>query len=282
MTELRLLIEGTIILGAPLILAAIGGYFSERSGVINIALEGKMLIATITVWLVTIATGQPLLGVAAGIGASIVFSVFHWLLTQRYSLDPIVSGMAINAIAFGAANFLDKRFTDPDQAGFPKLPLEIFWAFSLVLPFLVWLYVRHTRGGLRLLAVGSDPDKARQMGVFPQRTRLMALVATGVLCGLAGALIVSNAGSYVDNMTAGRGFIALAALILGGWRPLPTLAACIAFGFFYQLQIQLQGTQVLGISAPRELWLCLPYLATLIALAGLLGRNRTPAGLGKP
>lgn len=282
MNDLRLLLEGTVILGTPLILAAIGGYFSERSGVINIALEGKMLIATITVWLVTIATGQPVVGVAAGIGASVLFSMFHWLLTQRYSLDPIVSGMAINAIAFGAANFLDKRFTDPDQAGFPKLPLMAFWVFALVLPFLVWLYVRHTRGGLRLLAVGSDPDKARQMGVFPQRTRLMALVATGALCGLAGALIVSNAGSYVDNMTAGRGFIALAALILGGWRPLPTLVACIAFGFFYQLQIQLQGTQVLGISAPRELWLCLPYIATLVALAGLLGRNRTPAGLGKP
>lgn len=282
MTELRLLIEGTIILGAPLILAAIGGYFSERSGVINIGLEGKMLIATIVVWLVTIASGSPVVGVAAGIGASVLFSIFHWVLTQRYSIDPIVSGMAINAIAFGAANFLDKKFTNPDQATFPKLPLEFFWGFALILPVLVWWYVRKTKGGLRMLAVGSDPDKARQMGVFPQRIRLVSLVATGVLCGLAGALIVSNAGSYVDNMTAGRGFIALAALILGGWRPLPTLLACIAFGFFYQLQIQLQGVSLMGIEAPRELWLCLPYLATLIALAGLLGRNRTPAGLGKP
>lgn len=282
MTEVRLLLEGTLVLGAPLILAALGGYFSERSGVINIALEGKMLIATIMVWLVTLATGSPLLGVAAGIGAAILFSLFHWLLTQKYSLDPIVSGMAINAIAFGAANFLDKKFTDPDQAGFPAFPLPVFWGFALLSPVVAWFYVLFTRGGVRLLAVGSDPDKARQMGVFPQRTRMLALIATGVLCGLAGALIVSNAGSYVDNMTAGRGFIALAALIIGGWRPLPTLLACLAFGFFYQVQIQLQGTSFGGVSIPRELWLCLPYLATLVALAGLLGRNRTPAGLGKP
>lgn len=282
MNDLTLLLQGTLVLSAPLVLAAMGGFFSERSGVINIALEGKMLIATITVFLVSIASGSAFVGAAAGIGAAVLLSLLHWLLTQKYKTDPIVSGMAINAIAFGAANFLDKRFTDPSQSGFPKLPSAVYWGFALVLPILAWLYATRTRGGLRLLAVGSDPDKARQMGVFPQRIRFACLLATGVFCGIAGALIVSNAGSYTDNMTAGRGFIALAALIIGGWRPLPAFAACLAFGLFQQLQIQLQGTAVFGVELPRELWLSLPYLATLIALAGLLGKNRTPAGLGKP
>lgn len=282
MDALVLLLQGTVVLGAPLILAAIGGYFSERSGVINIALEGKMLMATITVFLVAIATGSAVVGIAAGLGAGIALSVAHWLLTQKYKLDPIVSGMAINAFAFGASSFLDKKFTNPDQTGFPRLPTAVFWVLAFVVPIAAYVFTHRTRGGLRLLAVGSDPDKARQMGVFPQRVRLLSLIATGACTGLAGALIVTNAGGYTDNMTAGRGFIALAALIIGGWRPLPTLAACLGFGMFQQLQIQLQGVKLLGVEAPREIWLCLPYLVTIIALAGLLGKTRTPSGLGKP
>ncbi len=282
MTSLILLLQGTLVLGAPLILAAIGGYFSERSGVINIALEGKMLIATVCVWLVGISTGNPVYGLAAGIGAATLLSVVHWLLTQKYKLDPIVSGMALNAIAFGGSSFLDKRFTNPDQTGFPRFPTAVFWTLAIVVPLVAWLYTQRTKGGLRLLAVGSDPDKARQMGIFPHRVRLLSLLATGLCTGLAGALIVTNAGSYTDNMTAGRGFIALAALIIGGWRPLPTLAACLVFGMFQQLQIQMQGTKMFGFEMPREIWLCLPYLVTIIALAGFLGKNRTPAGLGKP
>lgn len=282
MDALVLLLQGTIVLGAPLILAAIGGYFSERSGVINIALEGKMLMGTITVFLAAIATGNAVLGIAAGLGAGIALSIAHWLLTQKYKLDPIVSGMAINAFAFGASSFLDKKFTNPDQSGFPRLPTAVFWVLAFVVPLAAFVFTHRTRGGLRLLAVGSDPDKARQMGVFPQRVRLFSLIATGACTGLAGALIVTNAGGYTDNMTAGRGFIALAALIIGGWRPLPTLAACLGFGMFQQLQIQLQGVKLLGVEAPREIWLCLPYLVTIIALAGLLGKTRTPSGLGKP
>ena len=282
MNNVVLLLQGTLVLGAPLILAAIGGYFSERSGVINIALEGKMLIATITVWLVGIASGSALIGLAAGIGAAVLFSVLHWLLTQKYKMDPIVSGMAINAMAFGASSFLDKKFTNPDQTGFPKLETYVFWALALIVPIVAWMYTSWTKGGLRLLAVGSDPDKARQMGVFPHRVRFLGLLATGLCTGLAGALIVTNAGSYTDNMTAGRGFIALAALIIGGWRPIRTLVACLVFGMFQQLQIQLQGVQMLGFEMPREVWLCLPYFVTIVALAGFLGKNRTPAGLGKP
>lgn len=276
------LIMGTIKLGAPLILAAMGGLASERSGVINIGLEGKMLMAALMVWLVSAATHNAYFGLAAGIGASVLLSLLHWLLTQRYGIDHIVSGMAINAIAYGGSNFLFVKFNSVDQGGFPRLPLAIYWGLGLVLPFVIWAYLRQTRGGLRLLAVGNDPDKARQMGVFPEKIRLVALMGTGCFCGFAGGLIVSNAGAFNDGMTAGRGFIALAALIVGGWRPLPALAACLFFGMLQQLQIQFQNVPIFGVEVPGWVWLSLPYAATIIVLAGFLGMNRTPSGLGKP
>lgn len=276
------LVMGTLVLSAPLIFAAIGGLASERSGVINIALEGKMLMSAVAVWLVSVATHNAILGLAAGIGAAVLLSLLHWLLTQKFAVEHIVSGMAVNAIAFGASNFLDKKFTNPAQVDFPRVPLTAYWVFGLVLPFGIWLYLRRTRGGLRLLAVGNDPDKARQMGVAPGSIRFVSLIATGVFCGIAGALIVSNAGSFNDGMTAGKGFIALAALIIGGWRPLPAMAACIFFGMLQQLQIQLQNVPIGGVEVPGWIWLSLPYAATIIVLAGFLGKDRTPAGLGKP
>ncbi len=282
MNAVTLLLQGTVVLASPLILAAMGGLCSERAGVANIALEGKMLIATIAVFLTTSATHSPMLGLAAGIGAALVLSLLHFVLTQKYALDHVVSGMAINAIAFGAANFLDKRFTDPTAGEMARLPLAAYWGFAIALPVVMVLYLGRTRGGIHLQAVGSAPAKARQMGLSPARVRLLGLIWTGVFCGIAGALIVSNTGNYVDNMTAGKGFIALAALIIGGWRPLPTLGACLAFGLFQQLQIQLQGVRPGGFEIAVELWICLPYVVTIVALAGFLGKNRTPAGLGKP
>ncbi|HXH59986.1 MAG TPA: hypothetical protein VNI20_01365, partial [Fimbriimonadaceae bacterium] len=148
----------------------------------------------------------------------------------------------------------------------------------------VWLafYLRHTRGGLRLFAVGNDPEKSRQMGLNPVRIRYVALIGTGVLAGLSGTLILSNAQSFTDGITAGRGFIALAALILGGWKPWPTLGACLLFGLFSALQLQLQGSVVFGFVIPSEAWAALPYLVTIVALAGFLGRSKAPSGLGIP
>lgn len=277
------LATSTLTLGAPLILAALGGFMSERSGVINIALEGKMLMSCAVTGIVGVATHNPWLGVLAGIGSSVLLSLGHWLVTQGYQVDHIVSGMAVNAFAVGATNFLDKRFTDPAHSGeVPQLPTAAYYILALGLPLLVAWAVARTRPGLRLRAAGSDPEKARIMGLNPPRIRLFSLLWTGVFCGLSGALIVSNARFFTDGMTAGRGFIALAALIIGGWRPIPTMAACLVFGFLQALQIQLQGTNFMGVEVPREVWMCLPYAATIIALAGFLGKMRPPAGLGKP
>lgn len=272
----------TIALSTPLILAAMGGFTSERGGVVNIALEGMMLMAACVDALAAPRYG-PVGGLVAGILAATSMSLLHWLVTQIYRIDHVISGMAINAIAAGGTNFLYIKFGDQARKGsLPNLPAWWFYVVAFVIPVLLLLYARQTRGGLRLLAVGSDPDKARLMGVQPIRVRFFGLLATGLLTGLAGVELVAYTGVFTDNMTAGRGYIALAALILGGWRAVPALLACLAFGFFSALQVQLQGTAVFNLQIPTELWAALPYLVTIVALAGFLGKNRTPAGLGKP
>jgi simple sugar transport system permease protein len=275
---LSLLIQ-TIALSAPLVFAALGGYTSERAGVINIGLEGMMLAAACAAAVFGYQFG-PVAGLVGALGTGVVVSLLHWLITQVYRVDHVISGMAINALAAGGTNFVYAKLGA--QGKVPVLPIELYYVLAAALPFAVALYVVRTRGGLRLLAVGSDPDKARLMGVQPIRVRLFGLLATGVFTGLGGAVLVTYTSIFSDNMTAGRGYIALAALILGGWRPIPALAACVAFGFFSALRLQLEGTRPLGIELPSEAWAALPYVVTVIALAGLLGRPRTPAGLGKP
>jgi simple sugar transport system permease protein len=209
-------------------------------------------------------------------------SLLHWLVTQIYQIDHVISGMAINAIAAGSTNFFYLKFGDEARKGsVANIPTWAFYIAGFVVPLALWLYAKKTRGGLRLMAVGSDPDKARLMGVQPVKVRFFGLLATGVLTGIAGVELVSYTGVFTDNMTAGRGYIALAALILGGWRPIPALIACLAFGFFSALQVQLQGSPIFGIQLPSQFWAALPYLVTIVALAGFLGKNRTPAGLGK-
>jgi len=275
------LLIGMLAGAAPLALAAMGGLASERGGVINIALEGNMLIAAVSTALVAAATHNPWLGLAGGIFAATCLSWAHWLLTQRFLMDHIVSGMALNVFAMGAANFLSKQYTNPSAGELPVLNLNLYFTLAILLPFAAMLYLKHARGGLRLIAVGSDPAKSRQMGIFPDRVRFLGLSATGVCCGLSGALIVSNARYFTDNMTAGRGYIALAALILGSWRPIPALLACLVFGLFQVLQFQFQGSQLLGVAVPREVWFSLPYLITIVALAGFLGKSKVPSGLGR-
>jgi simple sugar transport system permease protein len=260
-----------------------GGLTSERSGVMNIGLEGTMLASACAVAYVGAQSQNAWLGLAAGLIAGVLFMLLHAILTQAFAIDQIISGMAINALAVGGTSFVNKALITPNQTTRPHpFPVQAYWIAALAAVAGLTFYLWKTKGGLRLLAVGNDPDKSRQMGVEPVSVRYWALIATGVLCGLAGALIISNAGSFTDGMTGGRGFIALAALIIGGWKPLRTLLACIGFGLIEAVQLHLQGTKFAGADMPTEFWTALPYLVTLIALAGLLGKNRAPAGLGKP
>jgi ABC-type uncharacterized transport system permease subunit len=261
---LALLLPATLTLGAPLILAAMGGLVSERGGVINIALEGNMMAGALATALVASLT-----------------SWLHWLLTQFYRLDHVVSGMAVNAMAFGSVSYLDEKGTLSGAGAVPTPPSQYFVVMALVLPLLIHLYLQQTRGGLRLKAVGESSPAAESLGIDVKRLRFAALTVTGIFCGFAGALLIANARFFTQGMTAGRGFIGLAALILGGWRPIPAMVAALMFGVFQALQIELQGTVFWGAQIPREIWLCLPYGATVLALAGFFGRNRAPAGLGK-
>lgn len=279
---LKGLLFSTLGLSAPLILAALGGLCSERSGVINIGLEGKMLAAACACGLATQASGNPLVGLAAGLVAAVALSLVHALLTQTYHVDHVISGMGINAFAAGATSLVSKKFPELASTQMNGFPVAAYLIMAWTAVFGVWWYIKSTRGGIRLFAVGNDPDKSRQMGVQPVKVRTLALLWTGIFTGLGGSLIVTNAGSYSENMTAGRGYIALAALILGGWKPLPALGACVAFGFFDALQLNLQGTSLLGGTVPPEFWQSLPYLVTVLALAGMVGKNRAPAGLGRP
>lgn len=279
-------------LASPLILAAMAGLFSERSGVIDIALEGKMLTAACFGAWAAGASHSAAVGLVSGVGVTLLLSVFHWLFTQHYRIDHVVSGMALNALALGATNFINTKFlsTASEIPQVPKFPvhaagalayISVYVMAALVAPFAVRAYVMRTRWGLRLLAVGNAPGKARLAGLIPERIRLGAAVLNGLLTGVAGVLIVDNAGRFTDNMTAGRGYIALAALIIGGWRALPVLVACLVFGLFDALQIALQGVSVFGVQAPPELWQSMPYLAAVFALAGLVKRSRPPAGIGQ-
>ena len=282
MIELQQFLVYTVLLSAPLVLAALGGLLSERSGVINIALEGVMLTAACLTAVVGIETGSALYGLFAGVGSGVLMSLLHAVLTQVYRIDHIVSGMAINLLAIGGTNYLTKVLGEASHSKVPVYPNALYWTLALLATAWVSFYIARARGGLHVVAVGNDPEKARQMGLDPIKVRYLALVGTGVLAGLAGVLILSNAQSWGDNMVAGRGFIALAALILGGWRAWPALVACVFFGALSAVQLQYQGTQVLGAGIPADAWKALPYLVTIIALAGFLGRTRAPAGLGKP
>lgn len=278
---IEVVLVATIARAAPLALAAMGGYASERSGVINIGLEGKMLAAACVMAVVGARTGNAGAGLAAAILAAVLLSLLHWLMTQTYRVDHVISGMAINAVAFGGVNYAAGTFLEPGST-IPRLSENVFYAAAVLIPIGLAWGARSTRAGLRFLAVGSDPDKARLLGLRPGTVRAWALCVTGLCTGLSGAMILNGVGNLTDTMTAGRGFIALAALILGSWRPLPALLACLLFGFLEALQLVLQGTSMGGVRIPSEVWNALPYLATLLALGGLMGRTKAPAGLGKP
>lgn len=281
MSDLLTFLMNVVALGLPMVLAALGGLVSERSGIMNIALEGKLLGAACATSLVAANTGSPVLGLAAGLLTAILLSLALVWLTQSLRIDHVVAGMAINLISLGGTNFAAKALVDQNSLSIaPTLAKEFYWGLGVLAAAVIIVGFSRTRPGLHLYAVGEDPGKSRQMGLNPMRVRVGALLTTGVLCGLGGALILTNAGGFTDGMTGGRGFIALAAVILAGWRPGAAVAAALAFGAIEALRIQLQGSPVFGLEIATEIWASLPYLATLIALTGFLGKSRPPEGLG--
>jgi ABC-type uncharacterized transport system permease subunit len=283
------LIWSTIRLSTPLILAALGGLFSERAGVINIALEGMMLAGAFTAAAVTYAAGNPYVGLLAGMLAGMLIAAIHAVACIRYKADQVVTGTAINILMIGMPAFLSGAFflssgstpQIPKEQLIPWIPIVI--AFALV-P-ISWYVLYKTPFGLRLRSVGENPEAADAAGVPVARMRYAGVLLSGVLAGIGGAyLSIGQSSLFTRNMTSGRGFIALAALIFGKWRPVQTLLACLLFGLTEAISIQMQGVVKLpsGEDIPVQFVQMVPYILTIVVLAGFIGSSRPPRALGIP
>lgn len=250
---------------------------------INIALEGLMLADAFTAASVTHATGSPWVGLVAGIAAGVTVAAIHALATIRYHADQVVSGTAINILMTGVPALLSGAWFASSGAT-PQIPqasllptVPIVLAF-LAVPAVAWV-LEKTPFGLRLRAVGEHPEAAETAGVDVVKIRWAAVLLAGALAAIGGAYLSTGQSSlFTRNMTAGRGFIALAALIFGKWRPWPTLGACLLFGLAEAVAIQMQG--VAGI--PVQFIQLIPYVLTIVVLAGYIGRARAPKALGIP
>jgi simple sugar transport system permease protein len=287
----------TIRVATPLILAALGGMFSERSGVINIALEGKMLAGAFTAAAVTYAADEklhmgsasPWIGLLAAIAAGVFIAAIYAVACIRFKADQVVSGAAINILMFGLPGLLSGAFF-LSSGSTPQIPKEhlIPWtpiviAFGAVL--LSWYVMYRTPFGLRLRSVGEKPEAADAAGVSVNHIRYSGVLIAGVLAGIGGAyLSIGQSSLYSRNMTAGRGFIALAALIFGKWKPVQTMLACLLFGFTEAVSYVLPGLVKLpsGNDIPVQFIQMVPYVLTIVVLAGFIGSSRPPKALGIP
>ncbi|MEP6756761.1 MAG: ABC transporter permease [Chthonomonadales bacterium] len=264
---------------APLALAGLGGIVSERAGVVNIALEGMMLIGAF----VGILVGQHL-GIVGGLIAAVIAGIatggIHYLLTQKLLVDQVVSGVAINLLALQGTTFLLRTIYGPTSGKVPYIttgiPTGFFIALTIVLVFATNFVLFKTTFGLRLRAAGESPVSARMSGLNPQLLRLWAVLLSGAFASLGGAyLSLSLTTRFSDNMVSGRGFIALAAVICGRWNPLGMAVGAVVFGLLDAIQVQLQG----NVALPGEVLRAIPYLFTI--LAAMLLRPRAPLALGK-
>jgi ABC-type uncharacterized transport system permease subunit len=282
------LIFSTIRLATPLILAALGGLFSERSGVINIALEGLMLAGAFTAAAGTHYSGNPWLGLLAGIAAGVTVAAVHAVASIRFKADQVVSGTAINILMIGIPAFIGGALF-ASTGSTPQIPKEQLMPIvpiiiALVLVFVTWYVLYRTPFGLRLRAVGEKPEAADAAGISVKGMRYTAVLISGALAGIGGAyLSIGQSSLFTRNMTSGRGFIALAALIFGKWRPVQTMLACLLFGFTEAVSIQLQGVRLpSGEDIPNQFIQIIPYVLTMVVLAGFIGQSRAPRALGLP
>lgn len=282
------LLASTVRVSTPLVFAALGGLLSERSGVINIALEGLMLVGAFAAAAVSYSTGSPWAGAAAAAGAGATLAAVYAFFVIRLRANQIVAGTAVNMLAMGVTPFASKILFDATGSS-PGLPIEArfqvapVFAACLLIP-VVWAWFEFTPSALWMRFAGEHPQALESAGVRVNRVRWVCVVASGILAGLGGAtLSIFLSSAYSRNMTAGRGFMALAALIFGKWKPVPTALACLLFGLADALQIRLQGVILWGDSpVPVQFIQILPYLVTMLVLGGVIGQSRAPKALGLP
>src|SRR5919205_3509851 len=281
------LVFSSIRLATPLVLAALGGLYSERSGVINIALEGIMLAGAFTAAAITYYAGNPFVGLAAGILAGMAVAGIHAVACIRFRADQVVTGTAIIILMTGTPALLSGAFF-LSSGSTPQIPKEnLIPLMPVVIAFVMvpvtWYVLYRTPFGLRLRAVGENPEAADAAGVSVNRMRYTAVLISGALAGIGGAyLSIGQSSLFTRNMTSGRGFIALAALIFGKWRPVQTMLACLLFGFTEAVAIQLQGVHFGGEEIPTQFVQIIPYVLTIVVLAGFIGQSRAPRSLGLP
>lgn len=282
------ILASTLRMATPLVLAAMAGIISERSGVINIALEGFMLVGAFAAAAITALWPMPWLGVVGAIASGLLLSGLYGYFCLSLRTDQIVAGTALNMFAIGVTPLLCKLLFGV-QGATPALAVEARFSFepmliaALSVLGLSWL-LRRTAFGLHVTFAGANPEALACSGVDPLRVRWQAVLLSGMLASMAGAsLSIYLASSFARQMSAGRGFMALAALILGRWQPWPAALACLFFGFTEALQIRLQGVTLPGASEPVPVQIIqiLPYLLTLVVLLGLAKRSGAPRALGK-
>ena len=313
--QILLTLDATLRLATPLIFCALAGLFSERSGIIDISLEGKLLGSAFAAGAVAAVTGSVYLGLLAAIGVSVAMSLVHGFACITHRGNQIISGLAVNILAsgltvtFGIALFRrggqtptlgpDARFQPlelPFMEALEHVPLlgvvydelvsghKLLVYVALIAVPLVALVLAKTRFGLRVRAVGESPEAVDSAGVSVTWLRYRAIIVAGILCGIAGAyLSTAHGAGFIREMSAGKGYIALAAMIFGKWRPWSALFACLLFGFLEAASSRLQGIDLPVIGeAPTDLMLILPYIMTVVLLAGFFGRAEAPSALGTP
>lgn len=286
--------DSALRLSIPLLAACLAGLWSERSGVVDIGLEGKMLAAAFAAAAASYATGSAWIGLVAGIGASVVFALIHGFASISQRGNQIVSGVAINMLAAGLTAIIGNAWygqggRTPPLEGAQRFGDVLFghsvlvYAALLAVP-ITWFVLGRTRFGLRLRAVGENPAAVDTAGISVTGLRYIAVVLAGILCGIGGTyLSLGQSAGFLPNMTAGKGFIALAALIFAKWRAWPALGACFLFGLLDAVAIRLQGIALPGIGeVPVQAIQALPYLMTVILLAGVIGTAIPPRASGVP
>jgi len=281
----------TLRIAVPYLFAAAGGVASERAGLIALTLEGYMLGGAFCAALGSYYGGSPWAGIVAGAAGGILLALLYAACAIRFRADQVVVGIAMNLLAIGATRFFlrlafDSSSNSPRVPGFGAVQSgtgflalasnPLVWLGVLAIPAIGWLLYR-TPFGLRVRAVGEHPASAVSVGIPVARVRYVAVMFSGLLAGLGGAYLALDQHQFTDQMTAGRGFIALAATIFGRWDPSRVGVACLLFAAAEALQIHLQGAQLI----PSQFVEMIPYLLTIIALAGVVGRAAPPAALGR-
>jgi simple sugar transport system permease protein len=295
------MLSASVLLAVPITLGAFSGVLCERAGVVNIAIEGMMLMAAMVGALVGSVTNSMWIGLLAAISSSLIMALIHAVLSIKYKINQIISGTVINIFATGMTSFLSAKFLQTYQELnnppiFPRVPIPLLADIPIIGPlffntnlFVYLMYVLliviqvalfRTRWGLRMRSVGEHPKAADTLGINVFRTRYMAVLLGGLVAGIGGAFFtLGSVGRFDEGMTAGKGFIGLAAMIFGNWTPIGSFLAGLLFGFSDAVATRLT---LLGTGIPIQLMAIAPYVTTMVVLAGVVGRGHTPAADGEP